>query len=249
MKTFKSTLAIAGLSALVTSSAIADGYYGSLQAGISQQSSGSESYGNNIAIDKDFPAEFDNETGKVIGAAIGFKFNNNLRVEGRLAYRNSEFNDKQYGTGTRGGHDYILDGEIESTTFTIEGFYDFENKTAFTPYVKAGFGVSKNDYSARLGGNYVAVDSANDTGGTTFDAFDGTVDGYYDNYSDGDSTEFSWNIGFGGNYTLSKAVSIFAEYQYSSFGDVKTGQDEFTDGFKVDDVSAHELVAGIRYQF
>lgn len=249
MKKLNTSIAMMCLSALATTTAMAEGVYATAQLGISQQASDSEAYGNNIAADADFPAEFDNDDATVGGVGIGYQFNDNLRMEGRIGYRKSDFHDTQYGTGARNGHDYILDGEIKSTTFTVEGFYDFKNSTAFTPYVKAGIGVSKNKYAARLGGSYVAVDSANDTGGTTFDAFDGTVDGYYDNYADGDATEFSWNLGLGANYAMTPKASVFGEYQYASFGDVQTGQDSFTDGFKVDNTSAHEFQIGMRYQF
>lgn len=156
-----------------------------------------------------------------------------------MGYREGSFNDAQTGTGARAGEEYILNGDIKTTTLTVEGFYDFPNASKFTPYVKAGLGVANNDYSARLGGAGVAA----------FDAFDGAADGYYDNYSDGDSTEFSWNVGVGGSYAISKKTAIYGEYQYANFGDVKTGQDSFTDGFKIDDISSHELALGVRVNF
>lgn len=233
-------LLLAVLSLSAPSITLAQGLYGSASLGYSTSASDSEPYGNNIAVDADFPAKFDNDTATVGSIGLGYRLNENVRVEGRLAYRKNEFNETQYGTGARNGHDYVLNGELSSKTFTLEGFYDFPNATALTPYVKAGLGVSKNEYSARLGGNYVAAN---------FDRFDGTVDGYYDNYADGDSTEFSYTVGFGGSYDVSPRVALYGEYQYITFGDVKTGQDSFTDGFKVDDASAHELMAGVRVNF
>ncbi|NNC99304.1 MAG: porin family protein, partial [Gammaproteobacteria bacterium] len=207
--------------------------------GTGEQAGNSEPYGNNIAADADFPAEFDAGDGSVVGIGIGYKFNDNFRVEGRLSQRDSDFNDRKIGTGARSGEEYILNGNVESTSLTVEGFYDFANNSSFTPYVKAGIGVSENSYSARLGGAGVAA----------FDPFDGVTDSYYDNYADGDSSEFSWNAGFGGTFELSESISIFAEYQYASFGEVETGQDAFTDGFRIDDVSANEVMAGIRINF
>ncbi|XQF93963.1 hypothetical protein ACOBV9_21315 (plasmid) [Pseudoalteromonas espejiana] len=54
-------------------------------------------------------------------------------------------------------------GDLKTTTYTIEGFYDFDNNTAFTPYIKAGLGVADNSYySAKLGGQGISA----------FDAFD-----------------------------------------------------------------------------
>ena len=240
MNNLRKNLALSIITALsIPALAQAEGLYVSAQIGNSQQASDAEPYGNNIAADADFPGEFDLDNSAVGAIGIGYKFNEQLRVEGRLGYRDSSFNDTNFGTGARDGQEYTLNGDIKSTTLTVEGFYDFPNKSAFTPYVKAGLGVSKNKYSAKLGGAGVAA----------FDAFDGAADGYYDNYADDDSSSFTWNVGFGGSYELSKKTSLYGEYQYASFGDVKTGQDSFTDGFKIDDTSAHEFVAGIRVNF
>ena len=223
----------------IPSYASAEGFYVAGQLGISQQSGDSEPYGNNIAADPDFPATFDSGDGSAGAFGIGYIFNDRFRIEGRIGFRDGSFNSREVGIGARAGEEYILDGDIESTTFTVEGFYDFPNNSSFTPYVKAGLGVSDNSYSARLGGAGVAA----------FDPFDGVTDGFYDNYADGDSTEFSWNVGVGGNVELSESTSFYGEYQYASFGDVQTGQDSFTDGFEINDIAAHEFVVGIRVKF
>jgi opacity protein-like surface antigen len=213
----------------------AEGFYLNAQVGVSEQATDTQPIGNNIAVDSDFPAEFDSGDGTLTSVGIGYIINQQFRVEGRIANRDGSFNDTRFGTGARDGEEYILNGEIESTTYTIEGFYDFQNSTAFTPYVKAGIGLSDNSYSARLGGAGVAA----------FDQFDGTLDGYYDAYADDDGTELSWNIGFGANYELSNNIAIYAEYQYATFGDVISGQDSFTDGFEIDGIAASEVAIGI----
>ncbi|XPF95979.1 outer membrane protein [Colwellia sp. RE-S-Sl-9] len=236
MNSYKKLILATTVALAIPSIAQAEGFYVTGQIGVSEQANDSKPYGNNIAIDPDFPGKFDSDGGTVGGIGIGYTFNDQYRIEGRIGYRDSSFNDRQIGTGARAGEEYILNGEIESTTYTIEGFYDFSNNTDFTPYIKAGLGISDNSYSARLGGAGVAA----------FDAFDGAADGYYDAYADDDSTEFSWNVGFGGNYQLSETISLYGEYQYASFGDVKSGQDSFTDGFKIDDTAAHEVMVGIR---
>ena len=213
------------------------GLYVTGQIGYSLQASDSEAIGQNIAVDSDFPAEFDAGDGVVGGIGLGYKFDENFRIEGRFSYREGSFTETEFGTGGRDGEEYILDGDIHSTTLTVEGFYDFPNATAFTPYIKVGVGISDNSYSARLGGQ----------GAAGFDPFDGAVDGYYDAYADGDSTQFSWNVGFGGNYNISQKFSLYGEYQYATFGDINTGQDAFTDGFKIDDIASHEVIIGLRY--
>ena len=218
---------------------VSDHLYGTAQLGYSLADSDSQAYGNNIANDKDFPSSFDADDSVVGGIGLGYAINQNLRIEGRLATRKFDINDTRYGTGAREGEQYLLDGEMQSVTMTVEGFYDFPMNASLTPYVKAGIGLSSNEYEARLGG----------TGVAGFDVYDGKADGYYDNYTDGDSNEFSWNVGAGASYALTPSTRLYGEYQYINFGDVQTGQDSFSDGFEVDNASAHEINLGLRYQF
>ncbi|GHB77452.1 hypothetical protein GCM10008107_28750 [Psychrosphaera saromensis] len=240
MKYIPKTLAISIAVALAAPMiAQADGFYGTGQLGSSQQINGSQAYGNNIAKDTDFPAEFDVNSGTVGSIGIGYIINRQFRVEGRIGYRESSFDQQRFGTGARTDEEYILDGEIESFTYTIEGFYDFANDSVFTPYIKAGIGIADNSYSAKLGGAGVAA----------FDPFDGSADGFYDGYADDKSTELSWNLGFGVNYQLTEIAAVYAEYQYTYLGDVMTGQDLFTDGFMIDDLAANELSIGLRINF
>lgn len=233
-------LALCAALALVTPSlAAAEGFYATAQIGVSQQASNSEPFGNNIAVDADFPGEFDAGDGLTGGLGVGYMFGEHIRIEGRLGHREGSFNERQVGTGERAGEEYVLNGNIESTAFTVEVFHDFSNDSRLTPYVKAGLGLSVNSYSARLGGAGVAA----------FDPFDGAEDGYYDNYEDGDSTELSWNAGVGSAFELSERTSIYGEYQYAAFGDARTGQDSFTDGFRIEGIAGHEVAVGLRLHF
>lgn len=238
MTLIRKMVLISGLAICFSATSHAEGLYGTAMVGITFQDTDAKAYGNNIALDVDFPSQFDAGDGELGTFGLGYAFNENYRLEARLGYHKSDFGDRQIGTGARDGEEYILDGEFESTTFTIEGFYDIPTGTSFVPYLKAGVGVSNNEYSARLGG----------TGVAGFDAFDGTVDGFYDAYADGDSTEMTWNVGLGGSYSINDKWSVFAEYQYMDFGSVSTGQDAFTDGFGVD-ATANEIAFGIGFDF
>ena len=232
------TLFAATLIMGISTVSLAEGLYGTAMAGWSTQANDSEAYGNNIAVDSDFPAEFDTDDGKAGAIGLGYAFNNQFRIEGRLGIHRSDFDSRKVGTGARAGEEYILNGDTHSKSLTIEGFYDFPTASAFSPYIKAGIGVSRNKYSAKLGG----------AGAAGFDAFDGVVDGYYDAYADEESTEFAWNVGAGVSYKLNNRVNIFGEYQYISLGDAETGQDSFTDGFQLES-AAHEVLVGLRANF
>ena len=240
MKAYRMTILVTALTTVVFSATShSAGLYGTSMIGVSFQWTDAEPYGNNIAVDQDFPGKFGTGDGKVGTLGLGFSFNSPFRIEGRLGFHDADFNNQQFGTGARAGQEYILNGDIKSTTLTVEGFYDIPVSTTFKPYVKAGLGVTRNHYSARLGGAGVAA----------FDPLDGTADGFYDNYADQKSTEFTWNLGVGGIYAINDQVSFVGEYQYVSLGDFSTGQESFTDGFRVQDATAHEFQLGVKFNF
>lgn len=222
----------------VASTTHADGLYGSVLLGWSSEATDAKPYGNNVAVDPDFPGSFDAGDGGIGAIGLGYNINDRVRVEGRLTRNRSEFNSQKFGTGARAGEEYILDGNMKSMALTVDVFYDFPTSLPISPYIKAGVGVARNKYSARLGGAGVAA----------FDEFDGAVDGFYDAYPDQSSTEFAWNVGFGASYQLNDTVDLFGEYQYMSLGDGQTGQDEFTDGFGVSS-GVHAVMLALRTRF
>ena len=223
--------------AFPTSSA-AQGVYGSVAGGYGAQATDSTPYGENIAADPDFPGAFGGGDGTVGSVAIGYALSENARVEGRVGLHRSRFTETEFGTGARDGEEYILDGGIRSATLTVEAAYGLPLGPV-APYVKAGVGVASNGYSARLGGAGVAA----------FDPFDGTEDGYYDAYSDERTVSFAWTVGAGVSTALSSRLDLFAEYQYLALGDAETGQDDFTDGFRIESSAAHEGLVGLRVRF
>lgn len=243
MKKAPLKIALATLLLCSTTATMADDkFYFSAMAGYSEQITDSSPYGNNIAQDSTFPSTFDAGDGAIYSLGIGYKFSPDIRFEARLATREGSFTETRDGTGSREGDNYKLDGEIESTTLTLEAFYDFHNDTIFTPYIKAGVGVADNSYSARLGGR--GIDGLADLGFITLDS-----NGYYSEYKDDDSTEFTWNIGAGVSVDINERVEVYAEYQYADLGDVATTLDAFTDGFRIDGATANEFTLGLSVAF
>lgn len=230
--------AVVAICTSAASTANAEGLYGSLSLGWSSEGADAKAYGDNIAVDPDFPGKFDGGDGSTGALGLGYVINDQFRVEGRLARHRNEFNSQRFGTGARDGEEYILDGTMKSMSLTVEVFYDIPTSVPFSPYIKAGIGIARNKYAAQLGGAGVAA----------FDAFDGVSDGFYDAYPDQTSTEFAWNVGFGGSYKLKDTFDLFGEYQYMSLGDGQTGQDEFTDGFGIES-GIHTVMIGIRTRF
>lgn len=223
---------------LITTSAQDTGFYVSGVIGFSSQADDVSPIGQNIAVDPSFPSTFDGGDGVAGGIGVGYRYDN-FRIEGRVASRQHEFDQTEEGTGERAGENYQADGEFDATSFTLEGFYDFDVNSAFSPYVKAGIGYVDTKFKTRLGGN----------GAAGFDAFDGTEDGFYDAYKDGSDDDFIWLVGGGVTIPTGNNVSVFGEYQYITLGSAETGQDSFTDGFQIADPAAHEVYVGLRYDF
>ena len=65
------------------------------------------------------------------GVAVGKKFGK-VRAEAEIGYQENDV-------------DKPKSGDMKAYTFLVNGYYDFINRTKFTPYVTAGIGVAKVD--------------------------------------------------------------------------------------------------------
>ncbi|MDA3970192.1 MAG: porin family protein [Desulfobulbaceae bacterium] len=72
--------------------------------------------------------ELDVRNGYALTAAYGYKLNDNLRLEGELAYQNNELVT---------GRD-----DIESLALLANGYWDFTNDSSWTPFLTAGIGAA-----------------------------------------------------------------------------------------------------------
>ncbi len=126
--------------------------------------------------------EFD--TGLALGAALGYDFNR-FRVEGEIAYQKNDI-DKIDSPGV------ILDatGDAVALSFLINGYYDFINSSAFTPYISAGMGFAQVEF------NNLDISSL---------GFSGSND---------EDTVFAYQIGIGVGYAVTEKVTIDVKYRY-----------------------------------
>ena len=177
---------------------------------------------------------FGNETGWSGAVALGYKFNNAMRLELEYAHKENDSNDTRMGlTGFATDSLGTLKDDLSVDALMINAIYDFDINSRFIPFIKAGMGISKNAYSA------------------TFDVpdledFIGTGSFNYDKET---NSEFSWNIAIGSSYLLSKQWHIFAQYQLNNIGEVSTKKDAFGDRFIDSSYTFQELSLGIRYEF
>ena len=126
--------------------------------------------------------EFD--TGPALGAALGYDFNK-FRVEGEISYQKNDVSQ----IGSQG---VLLNntGKVTAFSFLINGYYDFINKSAFTPYISAGLGFAQVEFNNL------------DISGLGFSG------------SNDEDTVFSYQVGIGLGYAVTEKVTIDVKYRY-----------------------------------
>jgi opacity protein-like surface antigen len=134
-----------------------------------------------FTIDTEFDSGFGFE------AAMGYDFGM-FRAEGEIGYRKNDIDTfSAMGVSLTGG------GDIDTLSFMANGYLDFENQTAFTPYIGAGIGyakVSANDIS--VGGLDVG---------------------------DEDDSVFAYQFGLGVGYSATESLIIDVAYKYFATDD------------------------------
>ena len=76
-------------------------------------------------------------TGLSAAVAMGHEFEK-LRIEGETSYQKNDFD-----TATFSGTEVALDGEASVLTFLANAYFDYKNRSDFTPYLGGGIGLSR----------------------------------------------------------------------------------------------------------
>lgn len=135
------------------------------------------------------PVELSYDTGWKIGAALGYRLSS-FRVEGEISYQENDIDQTKIM-----GIDLESRGDVSGVAFLVNGYYDFNNATAFTPYISAGLGyanVEVNDYNVVGSG----------------------VPGLSD-----DDSVFAYQFGAGVGYAVNEKVIIDLKYRYFATSD------------------------------
>lgn len=126
--------------------------------------------------------EFD--TGYALGAALGYDFSK-FRVEGEISYQKNDVNK----IGAQGVF-FDATGDSVALSFLINGYYDFINSSAFTPYISAGLGFAQVEF------NDLDISSSGFSGSNDKD------------------TVFAYQVGIGVGYAVTEKVTIDVKYRY-----------------------------------
>jgi opacity protein-like surface antigen len=124
------------------------------------------------------------DTGLALGGALGYDFNR-FRVEGEISYQKNDIDKVSIL-----GFPFAASGDVSSLAFLINGYFDFVNDSAFTPYITAGLGYAQidlNDFNIAGSGE--------------------------PDYSQDDSV-FAYQVGLGVGYAVTEKVTIDVKYRY-----------------------------------
>ncbi len=165
----------------------------------------------------DFETEHD--TGWNAGGSLGVDFGE-FRTEFELNYRENDV-DKLKAPGLT---DSSPGGSISVFSFLLNAFYDFENRTGFTPYIGAG-----------VGGAVVSLDKVTD--------FTGTVANV-----NAEQTVFAFKGIVGGSLALTPRIDLTVDYSF--FGTSDPEFENSATGGKIDsEIRSHNVNGGLRFRF
>lgn len=138
-------------------------------------------------------AEASFDTGYVMSGAGGYAFDNGLRIEGELSYRQADMDQiKVPGVGQ---------GKVNSDVWALTGlanvFYDIKTGTPVTPYVGGGVGISS-----------VNIERGTSSNGTLL-------------WTKDDDTVFAYQAAVGVGLAAGKNVIVDIGYRYFGTQDVQ----------------------------
>jgi len=232
-----STLAISPLSAQAE-----DGFYATVRLGGAFTSDISHSDGSAAADAGGVDLEGDVSTGMSGSLALGMDYGSGLRAELEVGRASNNFDatfveNAQFFVpcGETPGNpclDQPADGDLSAWRFMLNGYYDFDTNSQFTPYVGVGLGLTSMNMELET------IGRMNDGTNAEFTMID-----------ESDSL-FTWKLMAGFAVALSDMTSLVFDYSYTSTASAKydatTAQLPFTleEKFK-----SHGLHAGISYKF
>ncbi len=161
------------------------GIYGRVMGGVGF--AGDQAIDTNFAGIQEVEAELD--PGFAIIGALGYDYGM-VRAELELGYRHNTVDSH---TSSVGGALANPDGDSSAFSMMINGLYDFENESPFTPYVGLGIGFANIDYDNYRAAGATAVND--------------------------DDTVFAYQAMVGFDYAFNHQISGIAEYRYFGTAD------------------------------
>jgi len=165
------------------------------------------------------------------GAGIGYQLTSWARADVTVDHRfGAEF------SGTRPNPTYAIgyvrdQADLESTSALLNVYADLGSWGGIIPYLGAGIGVSGNRFTNFSRQAYVLGVPAGS--------------GYLEPHT---TYNLAWALMAGVAIDVGSGFKLDVGYRYSHLGDVRTKIDGPGPGIKLDEVTAHEVRVGARYQ-
>jgi len=196
----------------------ADGPYVSGHVGLTIPRDTTTTYSNSTV--PGYSEKYDFDTGLAVDLALGYRVGP-MRMEGEIGYQKSEVDDVTAGGISLKSLGLPFSADMKATSFMLNGYYDFHNSSALTPYITAGLGMAKVKVSANAPDLGIA-------------------------YSDSDIV-FAYQFGAGLEYAVNKNVSLDARYRYFAISDPSFPHPSLGD---IDtEFASHNLMLGARIKF
>ena len=183
----------------------------------------------------DFKVGSQSKSAAVFGLAAGYDFSKKLSVPLRVELEYTGMGDntkKRRHSGTFEEEDKTTVG---ASALFVNTYFDFHNRSAFTPYV--GLGLGNSFLSAK--GRHVELQGNWD-----------------DKYGEKTTTNFAWNVGVGGAWKVSENFALDLGYRYANLGKAKSKKAyDLTSNYQQDywleakDVEIHQFLLGARFSF
>lgn len=142
--------------------------------------------------DSGYTLDVDMDSGIAPALALGYDFGNNMRLEGELAYQRNDINSVEVL-----GIVLSAAGDATATTLGVNGYYDFNNEGALTPFITLGLGVAQVEVN--------------------------NFETYYTYPVSGDDTVLTYKLGAGLGYAVSEKLNLDITYRYNGFSDPQFG--------------------------
>lgn len=138
-----------------------------------------------------------------------------------------------------------MNNKVQLNTFMLNAFYDFKNKSAFTPYIMGGVGLGSFKHTSILSSEE-----------TTYNPSDEVV-----NYTNARSRKsrtannFAWNAGAGVRYKINKDFDLDFSYRYLDAGKSSmttwSGSTAYSSGYQKSQtkVVSQDMMLGLTYNF
>ena len=163
--------------------------------------------------------ELEFDTGFGIGAFLGYKFKNAIRVEGEYTFRRNGVDDFTVGGVSASGAGLGIDGDVDAHSFMGNVWWEPRVGGNWLPYLGGGVGVSiiKADVTASIPGF-------------------GTLS------EDESDTVFTYQAGAGVGYAVTDRVVVSADYRFLGTSDPSFGVTEA-------EYRTHNFMVGVRGHF